>query len=97
MKDLQHKIAVCFGEHLKPSIEYWKGKGAWKRFLLEEAECEPDHSCANDYVDANMSMAAAFQEITGREPDVSSQPDTDLWNESWSTFTLMVRNGEVKP
>ncbi len=37
---------------------------------------------SHDFVDANMAMSEAFEELFGREPDTSG-PDTDIWNAAW--------------
>lgn len=45
---------------------------------------EYDNACAShDFCDANMVMHAAFCEVLGRDPDLESTKDTDLWNHAW--------------
>lgn len=40
--------------------------------------------CAShDFCDANEVMAAAFQEVTGREIDLQSDADSGLWSAAW--------------
>lgn len=45
--------------------------------------------CAtHDFVDANMAMAEAFEEVVGRAPevfdgDINQQHDIRIWNEAW--------------
>lgn len=41
-------------------------------------------ACAtHNYCDSNMAMAEAFESVIGREPDVSSDSDCDMWNHAW--------------
>lgn len=41
--------------------------------------------CAShDFCDANMTMARAFYDVVGRDPDMDSDADIDLWNRAWS-------------
>lgn len=40
--------------------------------------------CASgDYCDSNVFMAEAFEAVTGREIDPSSDSDARIWNEAW--------------
>jgi hypothetical protein len=42
------------------------------------------NACATqDFSDANMIMAEAFESIAGHEVDGNSDDDTDLWNAAW--------------
>lgn len=44
-----------------------------------------NHTCATqDYIDANCLMYGAFCAHFFREPDVSSDADTDIWNQAWN-------------
>lgn len=49
------------------------------RESFQESTC---HS--HDFVDANMSMDAAFNKLKGRSPEADSQEDMDLFNEAWT-------------
>ena len=54
---------------------------------VDRRNATPEYAgaCAShDFCDANMPMAAAFEAVTGREPDVASQADADLWNAAWN-------------
>ena len=48
----------------------------------QEGETGVCHS--HDFLDANGVMAAAFQTITGREPEADSDEDNALWNAAWN-------------
>lgn len=37
----------------------------------------------HDYCDANMLMDEAFTEVIGREVDVLSEDDCQLWSDAW--------------
>lgn len=47
--------------------------------LPEYARCCASH----DFCDANVYMAEAFEQVTGRAPDPASDADAALWNEAW--------------
>jgi hypothetical protein len=50
--------------------------------------------CAShDFCDANVCMIDAFELTVGREPDASSDEDTDLINAAWSA----ARNAQFDP
>ena len=38
----------------------------------------------HDYCDANMLMAAAWEDFFGQAPDVASEADAAIWNEAWA-------------
>jgi hypothetical protein len=61
--------------------------------VLDEGEMEEIRSrtdpgssacVTHDYLDSNEVMAAAFENVFGREIDPGSQEDADLWNKAWS-------------
>jgi hypothetical protein len=73
-------LALAFATKLRAEIGDENLAEVVRRNALPEYAC----ACAShDFCDANMPMAAAFEEITGREPDVSSEEDCALWNAAW--------------
>jgi hypothetical protein len=58
----------------------------WKEMVAKN-KTDPRYAsgaCASqDYLDANMSMAEAFKDVTGREPDGDNEDDAALWNKAW--------------
>lgn len=64
----------------------------FKEFLRKTREEPLEGACwSHDYCDANMTMAAAFQLIFGREPDVSDEPDTALINAAWDRALQFIK------
>ncbi len=56
---------------------------------------EDGDSCAtHDFCDANEVMAEAFRKVVGREQEMDSDKDTDIWNAAWS---LAQRTAEFDP
>jgi hypothetical protein len=73
------RIAQAFAETLKKDLEPRQFAEMKKRNLTYgEGIC-----ASHDFCDANMMMAAAFKEVTGREADVATDADTALWNQAW--------------
>ena len=58
-------------EHLDEIIER-------NRTLFAKSCC-----ATHDFCDANMLMAAAFEEVVGRRIDIHSDDDCALWNAAW--------------
>lgn len=57
----------------------------WDEIRARNALSTYQGCCAShDFVDANMNMAAAFEKVTGREPQTDSDGDAALWNEAWA-------------
>jgi len=61
--------------------------------VLDEGEMEEIRSrtdptspecVTHDYLDSNEVMAAAFENVFGRQSDPASDEDADLWNKAWS-------------
>ncbi len=50
-----------------------------RQYAFDGLDCCATH----DHCDANMIMAAAFNQATGREFDADSEPDVGLWNMAW--------------
>lgn len=48
-----------------------------------KAEDEPSVCHSHDFVDANMVMAAAFEEAFGQQPDVDSVDDANMCSAAW--------------
>lgn len=67
------------------------------RIVIARNATEPNATVchSHDFCDANMTMAAAFAEITGRDPLTESGDDAALWNAAWEhalrLFPLYVR------
>lgn len=51
---------------------------------LNAAEGNPNVCHSHDFCDANMPMSEAFEDVTGREPDPSSDADARLWDAAWA-------------
>jgi hypothetical protein len=49
-----------------------------------ELEDDPVICHSHDYCDANEIMAAAFKETTGREIDLQSDDDREMWCDAWA-------------
>jgi hypothetical protein len=41
------------------------------------------HCASHDFCDANIAMEDAFKRTFGREPNLESDTDIDLWNKAW--------------
>lgn len=51
---------------------------------VERNKTYPDSACAShDFCDANMVMAAAFEEVVGRETELNDDEDIRLWDRAW--------------
>lgn len=73
------ELAVKFSEILKRDI----GITDLKKVISTNKD-RNDASCAtHDYIDANMAMAEAFKDLTGREFNLQSDTQTALWNKAW--------------
>jgi hypothetical protein len=47
------------------------------------------NACATqDFCDANMLMAEAFESVMGHEVDGNSDSDCDVWNQAWDIAKL---------
>lgn len=59
----------------------------WKEMIGKNAS-DPRYAsgaCASqDYLDANMTMAEAFEDVTGHAADGNSENDAALWNRAWA-------------
>lgn len=51
-----------------------------------ERERNPSICHTHDYIDSNMSMLAAFENVLGRTPDASSGTDCALMNQAWDLW-----------
>ncbi len=50
---------------------------------LNREEYGPNVCASHDFCDANMPMAEAFESLFGREPDLISDTDFNIWAEAW--------------
>ena len=56
-----------------------------QEIVERNAENHDSMSCAShDFCDANVVMATAFQNLTGREILFDSDADILLWNDAWT-------------
>ena len=65
-------------------LRHWLNNDQWNEMVRRNTydEAYQDGACAShDFCDANMAMAEAIHQITGREVDIDS--DNDLWNIAW--------------
>lgn len=75
-----HAIAGAFADHVHDATTEEEFSEIKRRNATEDYK----FSCAShDFMDANVEMAAAFHDVMGREADVGSDEDTDLWNKAW--------------
>lgn len=73
-------LAYAFAAELRKELGDEKVAEAVRR----NAEPRYVASCAShDFCDANMVMAAAFEQVIGREFEVGSEADAELWNRAW--------------
>ncbi len=58
--------------------------GAFLPEIVARNKSNSKEVCATqDFCDANMLMAEAFEEVQGREPDVANENDAAVWNAAW--------------
>jgi hypothetical protein len=75
------RLAKAFAEQIRDALTV----SQFRKMLADNA-AEPAGSniChSHDYLDANMVMLAAFQEVYEREPDVQLEADAALWSAAW--------------
>lgn len=80
-------LASAFVRHLVPALEDAMDTGKVAdvevvRILNEGVR--PGECCSHDYLDANVVMGEAFEEVIGRPCDVSDALDADLWSAAWA-------------
>ena len=74
-------LAKLFGEKVQEALSVAEFRAAVDANKSEGPQSGVCHT--HDYCDANMLMAAAWQEFFGSEPDVSKEEDTLIWNDAW--------------
>lgn len=77
---MQEMIARRFSALLRNCLSHHALTEAIKK---NAAEPHSEVCHTHDHVDANMVMADAFKECTGREIDLQSVEDSALWGEAW--------------
>lgn len=66
------------------------GPGPFLTLRERNARCPDSGICAShDFCDANLIMQDAFVAVVGREADLNSPIDRQLWADAWARF----RNG----
>ncbi len=78
--DLVDRIAATFTTKLFEALGDIKMHEVMRRNRSEE---NPNVCHSHDFCDANMIMADAFSEETGRDLDVADEGDAALCNEAW--------------
>lgn len=76
------RLALAFARDLRKEITDENVEEVVRR------NARPDYagSCAShDFCDANMVMADAFHHIMGRDFEISSEVDMEIWNRAWDT------------
>lgn len=64
--------------------------------LANSKEADPDVCHTHDFIDANMSMLAAWEVVTGQaEIDGDNDADTALWNAAWKLWRVRGRVQEL--
>jgi hypothetical protein len=69
-------------------LREWLSEAEFEEVRRRNALPEYDDAgaCAShDFCDANIVMEEAFKRVFNREPDVSTEADTDIWNTAWDT------------
>jgi hypothetical protein len=78
-KEQVKKLAEKFAEMLKQEL----GRDFRKMQKQNASRHQDPKVCAShNWCDANMTMYAAFQEVTGRDT-CHSDEDLELWNKAW--------------
>lgn len=73
-------IAEAFAEVLRQ----WLTREELETIRSRNASQNDPGIChSHDFCDANMAMAPAFEQVTGREPESDSEADASLWNDAW--------------
>ena len=74
------KLARMFSSTLRD----WLTKTEMKTVIARNAaEKDPNVCHTQDFCDANMAMADAFEKLFGREPDTGTDADSFAWNRAW--------------
>ena len=80
-RDLQERLARAFLAGLSHQL----GAEALSEVdRLNKAEASPSVCHSHDFCDANVIMAAAFEQVLGRQPRIDSDEDAVLWDGAWS-------------
>ena len=75
-------LAVKFSEILRDDL----GPEIMREIIAKNrtADYGGDICASHDYCDANMVMAAAWEDITGCEPDIGNEPQARIWGLAWA-------------
>lgn len=82
MKPISEKITLAraFGARMQelPRAQF--------RQVIDRNKCESnDLIChSHDFVDANMVMLAAFEDVYKRAIDMDNEEELELWNDAWA-------------
>lgn len=78
------ELAVNFSSLLRKKLTPTQFATVRRRNHVQESEtiC---HS--HDFCDANMVMAKAFKQVTGKKYNLKSGDDGQLWNDAWTIAT----------
>lgn len=87
MENLQTKaaqLAKVFSE----KIQEWVSAEQFEEIKKRNRTYEKGTCASHDFLDANMAMAEAFEEVCGRgvqiyDGDALQEQDTALWNLAW--------------
>lgn len=76
---LVHKVSSAFSMYIRRDLTKTEIKKVVKlNKTAKDAVCH-----THDFVDANMEMAEAFQNVCKREVNLDSDADVELWNQAW--------------
>jgi len=75
-------LAAAFARHLRGDLNE-ETMAEVARRNREEPEYRGNICASHDFCDANMPMADAFESLFGREPELNSDADLNIWAEAW--------------
>jgi hypothetical protein len=68
-------------------LREWATNDEWQTMRIDNSRRKGtplENACAShDYYDANEAMAQAFITVIGRDADIMSDADNDIWNAAW--------------
>ena len=75
------RLARAFGEQVQSTFRVDTFREICDRNKGQYADS--DICATHDFCDANMAMAQAFKDVTGRDADGDNGGDATLWNDAW--------------
>jgi hypothetical protein len=79
------ELAAAFRRLLREQLT----PAQWEEMLaLNAREPNPNVCHSHDHIDANMTMAEAWEEVFGRKPDPADEDEADTWNKAWKIAGL---------